>query len=91
MVCWGFLWFTVVYCIETFFAGVFQCYPVEKFWDARISGKCVNTSALYYANAGINIVQDISLIVLPFFILRNIIMGRREKISLMLILGLGGL
>ena len=65
--------------------------PIEKFWNAMIPGKCVNTGALYYANAGINIAQDISLVVLPFFILRKLIMPKREKISLMLILGLGGL
>ena len=65
--------------------------PVEKFWDARIPGKCINTAALYYANAAINIAQDISLVVLPFFMLRSLIMPRKEKISLMIILGLGGM
>jgi hypothetical protein len=65
--------------------------PVAKFWDARIPGKCINTAALYYANAAINIVQDVSLVVLPFFMLRSLIMPRKEKISLMVILGLGGM
>ena len=90
MICWTFLWITVAVCLETFFTGVFQCFPVAKFWDATIEGKCVDTAALYYANAAINIVQDISLVVLPFFMLRGLIMPKREKISLILILGLGG-
>lgn len=67
-----------------------MCYPVAKFWDRRIPGKCVNLGALYYANAGVNIVQDLSLVILPFFMLRKLILPKREKISLMLILGLGG-
>ena len=84
------MWFAVAVCIETFFAGIFQCVPIAKFWDRRIPGKCVNTAALYYANSAINIAQDISLVALPFFILRRLIVPKREKISLLLILGLGG-
>ena len=89
-ICRAFLWIVVAVCIETFFTGVFQCVPVAKFWDARIPGRCVNTAALYYANAATNIVQDISLVLLPFFMLRGLIMPKREKISLIFILGLGG-
>lgn len=63
---------------------------MAKFWDPRDPGRCVNTAALYYANAAINIVQDISLVVLPFFILQQLLMPKREKVSLMIILGLGG-
>ncbi|KAL1656297.1 hypothetical protein SLS61_000759 [Didymella pomorum] len=89
--CWISIWFTVAVSIEALIAGILQCMPVAKFWDARIPGKCINTAALYYANAAINIVQDISLVVLPFFMLRSLIMPRKEKISLMIILGLGGI
>lgn len=90
IVCWCFLWFAVLYCIETFFAGVFQCIPVAKFWNQGLPGKCVDTAALYYANAGVNIAQDLSLVVLPFFILRKLIMPRGEKLMLIFVLGLGG-
>lgn len=91
LACWGFLWFTIVYCVETFFAGLLQCLPVARFWDDSLPGTCVNKFALYFANAGINIAQDVSLIVLPCFILRRLIMPKREKLSLIVILGLGGL
>jgi hypothetical protein len=64
---------------------------VPKFWDDRIPGGCVNKPALWYANAAINIIQDIWLIALPVFILRKLALPRREKISLIFILGLGGL
>lgn len=64
--------------------------PVAKFWNPQIPGTCVNAAALYYANAAINIVQDISLVMLPFFMLRSLSMPRKEKVTLMIILGLGG-
>lgn len=71
-------------------AGLLQCNPVVKFWDQRTPGKCISVSVLYFTNAAINIAQDISLVVLPFFMLRQLVMPRKEKISLMIILGLGG-
>ncbi|KAF2013598.1 hypothetical protein BU24DRAFT_312480, partial [Aaosphaeria arxii CBS 175.79] len=88
--CFALLYFTLLNCFQTFMTGIFSCYPVAKFWDDRIPGGCVNKPALWYANAAINITQDIWLIVLPGFILRKLVLPRREKISLMLILGLGG-
>lgn len=91
LLCWAIFWFTAAVCIETLFAGIFQCLPVQKFWDPLVPGKCVNTAALYYANAALNIAQDIVLVILPFFILRGLIMPRKEKLTLMLILGLGGM
>jgi len=89
--CKIFIALAVFNCFQTFFTGIFSCYPVAKFWDDRIPGGCVNKARLWYANAGINIFQDISLIVLPIFILRKLALPRREKISLIFILGLGGL
>lgn len=85
------MYITLFNCFQTFITGIFSCYPVAKFWDDRIPGGCVNKPALWYANAAINICQDIWLITLPIFILRKLQMPRREKISLILILGLGGL
>ncbi|KAF2749358.1 hypothetical protein M011DRAFT_456842 [Sporormia fimetaria CBS 119925] len=88
--CWALFWITILHCIDSFVTGVLSCYPVPKFWDDRIPGGCVNKPALWYANAAINIIQDIWLVALPIFILRKLFMPRREKIVLMLILGLGG-
>ncbi|KAF2996249.1 hypothetical protein E8E13_003882 [Curvularia kusanoi] len=88
--CWVSIWFTVAVGIEALFTGVLQCLPVARFWDFRIPGKCLNTTALYFTNAAILIVQDISCVVLPFFILRQLTMPRKEKISVMLVLCLGG-
>ncbi|KAH7131876.1 hypothetical protein B0J11DRAFT_565468 [Dendryphion nanum] len=84
------MWITLLNCFQTWLTGILTCYPVAKFWDDRIPGGCVNKPALWYANAAINILQDVSLIILPIFILRKLIIPRKEKISLCIILGLGG-
>lgn len=90
LICWGSVFFAVAVCIEALIVGFLQCQPVAKFWDSSIPGTCVNKAATYYANAAINIAQDISLVMLPFFMLRHLAMPKREKISLMAILALGG-
>jgi hypothetical protein len=89
--CWILFWVTIANSFQTFITGIFSCYPVPKFWDDRSPGGCVNKPALWYSNAAINILQDIWLIVLPILILRKLALPRREKISLIFILGLGGL
>lgn len=89
--CLALMTMVLAVCAETFFTGIFTCYPVEKFWDDTIPGHCVNKPALWFANAAINIFTDLWLIILPIFILKKLVLPRREKISLVLILGLGGL
>ncbi len=81
-----------LYGAETFFTGVFTCVPVALFWDPTIQdGTCVNKSALWFTNAGINILTDFSLLIIPIFMLRGFPLPKRQKIGLMVVLALGGL
>jgi len=91
LICWVFIWFTAAFGIVALFVGTFQCVPVASFWNMQIPGKCINKTAWYYVAAVVSILQDILLVVLPFFILRRLAMPTREKVSLMVILGLGGI
>jgi len=38
---------------------VFQCTPVHRAWDRRISGHCINNEAFWYSHAVFNIFFDI--------------------------------
>jgi hypothetical protein len=89
--CWTVMGILVALCIEAFFANAFSCYPIAKFWDDRIPGSCINKTVLWYTNAGISIITDFVLVILPIFIIRKMQLGTREKYTLALILGLGGL
>jgi len=88
---WAFIIFVVAYGIETLFAGVFQCTPIAFFWNPTIpGGKCVERFTLYFANAGINIATDMIILLLPIFILKDLIMPRMQKYILIGIISLGG-
>ncbi|KAJ4138635.1 hypothetical protein NW768_002485 [Fusarium equiseti] len=75
--------FFAVYGTLCLMLTVFTCYPVAKYWDDSIPGKCLDNRALRYAFAGINIVNDITLLVAPMPFLRNLQIERRIKFVLM--------
>lgn len=79
-----------LYGFWTVISAIFNCVPVAKFWDDRIPGHCINKPFLWFLNAGINIATDITLVTLPFFLLRHLMLPKRQKYTLIAILGLGG-
>ena len=80
-----------LYGFCTIISAIFNCVPVPKFWDDRIPGHCINKPFLWSSNAGINIATNITLVTLLFFLLRNLMLPKRQKYTLIAILGLGGL
>jgi hypothetical protein len=46
---------------------------------------------LYFTNAAINIVTDLTLLFLPVLILRHLMMPKSQKLVVMIILAFGGL
>ncbi|KAL1965503.1 hypothetical protein VTN77DRAFT_5759 [Rasamsonia byssochlamydoides] len=80
---------TLIACIVVFTT----CYPMAALWDKTIPGaKCSSLEkiiALSYVVSAINIVTDWVCALMPIFILWNVQMRRKLKISVCLILGMG--
>ncbi|OJJ32503.1 hypothetical protein ASPWEDRAFT_116810 [Aspergillus wentii DTO 134E9] len=76
-----------------FFFTVFQCQPVDFFWN-RMSekGTCINTDTLldiaYIYSVGAAI-TDFTIGLLPIFVIWNLRMNPRAKVAIAGILGLG--
>jgi hypothetical protein len=84
--------FVIVYGIETFFTSTFSCWPVAFYWDPTVlGGKCINKTILGFTNAGITILTDVMILILPIFILKGLLLPMRQKIGVILVLSLGGL
>ncbi|CAF3511597.1 unnamed protein product [Fusarium graminearum] len=79
----GLIVYFAVYGALCLMLTVFTCYPVAKYWDNSIPGKCLDNRALRYAFAGINIVNDITLLVAPMPFLRSLQIAWRIKVVLM--------
>jgi hypothetical protein len=86
----------MIFCATSGFAflivTIFQCHPVSYVWNKDLhNGKCVNFNSATWANAGINIFQDILIVGLPISEVRGLKLGQRQKIGLYAMFGLGGL
>ncbi|KAJ2892754.1 hypothetical protein MKZ38_009423 [Zalerion maritima] len=88
-----------------FFISLFQCAPIEYFWENQLVGKhegsCIsnefldtpyNTMAAFYiVHSIISALTDWILGMLPYFIIRRVQMNKWKKSTVIALLGLGTL
>ena len=68
------------------------CQPIHKYWDNSIvTGRCINYDEYFLATACVNAAADLTLLVLPIFILYKLQLPLRRKISAALLLMTGSL
>jgi len=92
MICHGVNISIVAAVIAFVIVTIFQCTPVDYFWNRKIpGGHCVNTPAYWYGNAAWNTIFDIVVLVLPIPVIRSLQMGRNQKIAVLGVFGLGAL
>jgi hypothetical protein len=83
-----------LYIIAFVTATALQCIPVRiawEHWDGEHHGKCINLNADAWASAGVNIILDLIVIILPIKEVMNLAMSRRRKFGVMLMFLGGGL
>ena len=90
--CYVMMAFCTTSAIAFIFVTIFQCSPIPFAWEKGIKGaKCLNYNAASWANAGINILQDILIVLLPIPELRKLNLSLPRKIGLYVMFSLGGL
>ncbi|KAH8880569.1 hypothetical protein GQ53DRAFT_630003, partial [Thozetella sp. PMI_491] len=65
------------------------CLPIQKLWDDRVPGRCVDFLPAFFAPACINMVADFAIFVLPMPAIRHLALPLKQKIMIALILCLG--
>ncbi|KAJ4293126.1 hypothetical protein N0V90_008408 [Kalmusia sp. IMI 367209] len=89
----GIMIFMAFYTTACFFTVMFQCTNLAVQWDPSVEGTCWPSNVLKglsYANVACNITTDLLFaIVIPIPMLWQIQLNRRQKSSLICILGLG--
>ncbi|KAH9217809.1 hypothetical protein DL95DRAFT_521917 [Leptodontidium sp. 2 PMI_412] len=88
---WVMIAFVALAGIAFVVTGTVQCIPISRSFDRSISGKCIDLNALAYANAGIGILQDFIILILPFPEVVYLNMRTRKKVLLLLMFSLGTL
>lgn len=89
---YGVMGLSVAYTIAFFFATTFQCTPVSYAWtqwDGLHKGKCNDIHLQGWIAAGINIVLDAIVMVLPLKHLAGLNMNLRRKLMVMAMFSVG--
>lgn len=84
---------TAIISLYFFFLFVFQCWPVRYFWEqyTGLEGSCINSDIITvstYVYSAISCWSDWTLCILPAFMVWNLQMNPRTKISVCIILAL---
>ncbi|KAF2197508.1 hypothetical protein GQ43DRAFT_402891 [Delitschia confertaspora ATCC 74209] len=79
----------IVYSIWTVFGSIFACYPIKAFWTKE-RATCIDQFAMWFTNAGINILTDLVIIILPMPVIRRLNLAKKQKGALIGIFAVGG-
>ncbi|ESZ93409.1 hypothetical protein SBOR_6202 [Sclerotinia borealis F-4128] len=72
--------------------AAFQCRPISFYWtrwDNEHAGVCLNINALGFTSAGVSIVMDIWMLILPMTQLYDLNLHWKKKIGVASMLGIG--
>ncbi|KAF2708377.1 hypothetical protein K504DRAFT_381978, partial [Pleomassaria siparia CBS 279.74] len=90
-VCYVVLDIVAVYGVWTLVGNLLICAPIDFFWNKAIpGGKCLNEFTIWITNGGVNIGQDIVILILPISVLRSLNLQKGQKRALMVMFALGG-
>jgi hypothetical protein len=93
---WSVIVVSTVFAIAFASLAIFQCHPISYFWTRFLGepGTCIPATVfadMTYAHGAISTWSDWTLGILPIFLVWNLNMNPRTKISVALILGLGAM
>lgn len=74
-----------------FVAFIFACWPREKIWSPHIPGKCISTNASIIATSAINVISDVTILLLPIHRIFQLHIPLRKKVGVGAIFATGAL
>lgn len=89
--CWAFLVVLLGAGLYGFFGAIFMCNPVDKYWNPRVPGACMDASTYWIASASIGIFMDFAIWVIPMPLLGALRLPWKQKLSVAAVFALGGL
>jgi hypothetical protein len=97
VILWSIIGIVIAIGLMFWFVLLFACNPISYFWERAVPtsvGTCVPISTILnvaYFYSTVTIVCDLSLGVLPAFLVWKLQMNRRTKVAVGAILGLGAM
>lgn len=75
--------------IVVFLVVLFQCAPVESFWDLSLGQHCINQKSFAIWTALLTILTDIIMVALPFWVFLGLQMSNKKKMALIIVFSMG--
>lgn len=75
--------------IFTVTISLFHCTPVSAAWNVFEGGSCIGNAPLNFTITGVNILNDLCLLAIPLFFIRNLQMNEKQRVVLMSIFACG--
>lgn len=75
--------------VAVFLVVIFQCSPVESFWNLKLGQHCINQKSFALSTALLTILTDIIMVALPFWVFLGLQMSNKKKIALILVFSMG--
>lgn len=89
---WMLLVLTTCLTVCWIFLSLFQCTPISYYWDRTIpGGHCISAQAVFFTHAGINIILDMIIYIMPIGMLWRVNIPFRERIGLVAVFACGTL
>ena len=85
------LFFVIGTTISLTFISIFQCTPIQFFWNKDVQGKCLNLNDMAYLANAFTISSDFLILVLPVPVIAKLRLGLSKKLGAMLMFAIGGL
>lgn len=79
----------VAYCAAVILEALLICIPVRYNWDKSIDGHCGNSYAAYVSVAIVDLIAELSVIILPMPYVWSLQLPIGKKIALTFIFGIG--
>lgn len=79
----------VAYCVAVILEAFLLCKPIRYSWDKNIDGHCGNAFAAYLSVAIVDLITELSIILLPMPYVWTLQLPVGKKIALTCIFGLG--
>ncbi|KXJ86009.1 hypothetical protein Micbo1qcDRAFT_112891, partial [Microdochium bolleyi] len=66
------------------------CSPITSYWDASITGTCLNQRKVFVSDLVLAIITDITILILPIPLTWSLSFSWQKKLRISLLLGAGG-
>jgi hypothetical protein len=83
------LWTNIPCYLAIMFSFAFACVPREKIWEPHLPGRCISVNGLLIGSSVLNVVSDITILLLPLVVIIRLQLPARSKMILAAVFGTG--